>query len=187
MTSASDDLVPCEMCGTSIPFDQYIAHLENCYISTRIVNQNQTIPTNPRIQIRRIGSNNIDGIEETIQHNMTDFMNTIQTEQPDFDTMIRLLPMFFNTSNDFNFNLQLHRVANIQDSNQPVVDTSNAYITLPTDVTGSSDEEICSICYEWKDRTLVKTTCNHIYCKECIDSWLRKKPTCPICLKDLLS
>lgn len=42
---------------------------------------------------------------------------------------------------------------------------------------------ICSICREvvvLHDK-IVKTTCNHQFCKECIQNWMKIKKTCPIC------
>ena len=40
--------------------------------------------------------------------------------------------------------------------------------------------ETCSICYEVKaqEKTLC---CGHSYCKCCINNWLTRNATCPIC------
>jgi len=38
----------------------------------------------------------------------------------------------------------------------------------------------CSICWENKSN-MVQTNCNHIFCKNCIDSWLEEKNNCPVC------
>jgi len=45
--------------------------------------------------------------------------------------------------------------------------------------------DACSICFkEFLQGDLVKkTTCSHIFCKECIDSWFQysQEPRCPNC------
>ena len=173
----SSDIVPCEMCGAFVEFDEYITHLENCYIVTRtrnmMNNTNQhtasTLPTSD--------------LEEAIQHNMTNFMHTaFENNDLDFNRIVSLLPTFFNTSNNFNFNLELHRIDLLVTNLD--MDVSSIYTPLTNEeITSIQDPQNCSVCYESK-RSLVKTTCNHIYCKECIDAWLVKKKTCPICLKD---
>jgi hypothetical protein len=37
----------------------------------------------------------------------------------------------------------------------------------------------CPICYEKKE--LVKTPCNHEFCKECLDRWQLSSNQCPLC------
>ena len=48
------------------------------------------------------------------------------------------------------------------------------------------DDDICPICYD-NNVDYIAEKCNHKFCKKCIDSWLRKNHTCPMCracLKD---
>ena len=41
----------------------------------------------------------------------------------------------------------------------------------------------CSICYKdiLGDNKIRLLHCNHIFHSECIDEWLTKNPTCPVC------
>ena len=40
----------------------------------------------------------------------------------------------------------------------------------------------CTICQGVSNGTIpVKTTCEHIFCKSCIDGWLSVSPACPVC------
>lgn len=46
----------------------------------------------------------------------------------------------------------------------------------------SCEEEDCSICYETtKDSDIVKLKCEHIFHKKCIEQWVEKSGTCPLC------
>ena len=42
-----------------------------------------------------------------------------------------------------------------------------------------SEELICSICSEILENPLT-TDCEHLFCRECINDWLRDNHTCPI-------
>jgi hypothetical protein len=55
-------------------------------------------------------------------------------------------------------------------------------------------EDVCSICAEElrvlqsaQDVTLLRTSCNHVFCEKCILSWLGSATNraCPLCKKDL--
>jgi len=43
--------------------------------------------------------------------------------------------------------------------------------------------ENCSICFEPMNtiRYRRKTTCGHTFCSECLQEWLHKKKSCPLC------
>lgn len=190
MTNAtSENHVPCEMCGRLIEFEQYIPHLETCYISTRM--RNQTV--GPHTTARVVNGNTMNHIEQTLQNNMATFMHTAfvnTNDQPDFESIVSLLPTFFSASNNFNFSLQLHQVvSNPQETgSNEGVDFTRAYHEITDEELAQNEEETtCSVCYETSNKVFVRTTCNHVYCKPCIDAWLTKKFTCPICLNDFSS
>ncbi len=46
----------------------------------------------------------------------------------------------------------------------------------------------CSICQQvYKEKEYARELkCKHVYHKKCIDKWLKKNPSCPICRHDLL-
>ena len=47
----------------------------------------------------------------------------------------------------------------------------------------------CDICMEefkLKEYKRIIPSCKHYFHKKCIDKWLKKKSTCPICRKELL-
>lgn len=43
----------------------------------------------------------------------------------------------------------------------------------------------CSICFDLKN-DMIYTNCDHIFCKNCIDKWLKKTNTCPLCRKNII-
>ena len=45
-------------------------------------------------------------------------------------------------------------------------------------------QDDCPICYE-KIQAPFKTTCNHVFCVECLKDWLDSANTCPSCRTEL--
>lgn len=41
--------------------------------------------------------------------------------------------------------------------------------------------EICSICHEELESETTETKCSHIYHKNCLDTWLENRNSCPLC------
>ncbi|GBG28411.1 DnaJ-like subfamily C member 7 [Hondaea fermentalgiana] len=51
---------------------------------------------------------------------------------------------------------------------------------------GHYEEFICAICVQLVDlEESVLTSCSHVYCRSCMEEWLRRKRSCPTCNKDL--
>ena len=42
----------------------------------------------------------------------------------------------------------------------------------------------CQIC--WTESSDTITFCDHQYCRKCIDEWMKRSNTCPMCRQDLL-
>jgi hypothetical protein len=55
------------------------------------------------------------------------------------------------------------------------------------DTDEDDNAEKCSICFDRKDKVLVRTKCNHVFCTVCINSWTQQKKTntCPTCRGNL--
>ncbi|KRW99085.1 hypothetical protein PPERSA_07338 [Pseudocohnilembus persalinus] len=49
------------------------------------------------------------------------------------------------------------------------------------------DGESCSVCLlEFENSSMVRSTpCNHLFCQECLESWLKKHDNCPLCREEL--
>lgn len=49
------------------------------------------------------------------------------------------------------------------------------------------EQESCPICqddFEINKTYVIKLNCKHVYCKDCISTWLKTNKTCPICRKE---
>ena len=154
-SSQVEQPIPCEICSSMIMFNDYVSHLEECYVRSRSA-------TRERARINQL-------------HN-TLFQALVSSQGQSLDS----LPLFFRNSN---INIQLQSIQNIEQSidevPEPVVDNSHAFTTIEDD---QLDETImCNICYEVSERTFVRTPCAHVYCKVCLETWLRKKRSCPMC------
>ncbi len=50
------------------------------------------------------------------------------------------------------------------------------------------EEENCAIClieFTKEDKVITLPKCEHTYHSECMKDWLKKKPLCPICLRNV--
>lgn len=49
----------------------------------------------------------------------------------------------------------------------------------------NNEQKICVVCQDDVASDCRKTLCNHYFCSACIQPWLDKHKTCPVCLTDL--
>jgi WD40 repeat protein len=68
------------------------------------------------------------------------------------------------------------KVPEFQRNNNTVFNKINKYVKRFT----------CSICLE-NEINLLLNPCGHPYCKNCIDKWLNKNASCPLCRKKIES
>lgn len=45
----------------------------------------------------------------------------------------------------------------------------------------------CSVCFDDSvpEKRAIRTACGHVFCKKCLNRWLRKNHTCPLCRFEL--
>ncbi|KAL8162883.1 hypothetical protein V2J09_014372 [Rumex salicifolius] len=76
----------------------------------------------------------------------------------------------------------------LDENNHEHLGASNAQISnLPESIVQTSSNDSCTICLEEPSigETIRHLPCLHKFHKECIDSWLRRKRSCPICKSDI--
>ena len=54
-------------------------------------------------------------------------------------------------------------------------------VDVGNEVDGEMDKDVCTICLEDIEEDKIRLPCDHVYHGNCIQQWLRKKRTCPIC------
>lgn len=174
-----NNLIPCEICNTFIPFNQYIEHCEECYIRTSIASRNMNHNT--------IISNSI--IQNPLSnHNMYALANMMMTmmnqNQSATITMVPIdIERLQTQQNDNNFVMNTM----IEELNGGIVNVPAQNIEECYERMEGNDLVTCSICLDEStpnEKDFVRTTCNHTFCKECINRWLNMRHKCPVCNND---
>lgn len=202
MTTEPITDIPCEICNSNIPFDNYIEHVERCFIVSASQNYlNQTIQQS--IQHDRQSQ---QPIMQTILH-LNSFLNSDDEPENESTQIILNSEMFFTNSSN-NSVIPLTRSANelfniipillgenIRDSyemNLEIQEMNGGNVVVPVKnkekaytIIECNDNFSCAICLDKpNNKQFVRTTCNHVYCKDCIDKWFEMNSKCPICKKD---
>ena len=157
------------------PYDQFIRNLTplNTLPNTsRLINTPLMVPnTNNIFWSNNIGRRLINDIEINIGnlHNLT----------------------YENNNTEYDFNLLIQQLMG-GDVKIGVKDFNK--IIIPLKHEDLNDNDICNICLDNLKEILnnqeknavkinlpVKTTCNHLYCRNCIFEWLSNNKTCPVC------
>ena len=133
----------------------------------------------------------------TLLNNLSNMINTWNENN-------RILNIFSN-NNENNNNVTFNIEFNIEDNNinnnyEEIEEESNYFkncqhinevlnncfcIKKGDKILGTS----CDICmdeFKLKEYKRIIPACEHYFHKKCIDKWLKKKSTCPICRKELL-
>ena len=66
---------------------------------------------------------------------------------------------------------------------------SNDIISMESQTYDNLQDKSCIICFEEYDSQskdlIYKLKCKHIFHKDCLDTWFKKNPTCPLCRTDI--
>lgn len=174
-----NNLIPCEICNTFIPFNQYIEHCEECYIRTSIANRNMnensilptTLTSNPLLNHNT--------------HTLANMMMTMMNQnQRATITMVPIdIERLQRQPNDNSFVMNTM----IEELNGGIVNVPAENIERCYESMEGNDLVTCSICLDEStpnEKEFVRTTCNHTFCKECINRWLNMRHRCPVCNND---
>ena len=165
--------IPCEICDTIVPFNEYIEHCEECYIQTSIMNRN-----NQNMFSSYMTRPNINSLTSIMSTMINEHQNATITMIP---IDIERLQMNHQTNGPFAMNTMIEEL-NGGDVNVPVRNMSDAYTLME-----GTDLVTCSICYDEStptNKAFVLTICNHVFCKDCISRWLNMRHKCPVCMND---
>lgn len=195
------DMVPCEICDILIPSNQYMQHINTSHFMPLTTIRNSRINF-----IRQNFSSNIDGgigdereresDSESSEVEYQSFSDVFLQENDNNHLFQHIIDNIFPLSslnitlinsraheNEYEFNTQLEEymgkvIRGIDDLTQ---------VTHEVFQNKDSNGGTCPICIETyqKNSILRKLKCNHIFCDECIKTWLSQSKKCPICKIDL--
>ena len=172
-----NNLIPCEICNTFIPFNQYIEHCEECYVQTSILNRNNQ--QNTIIHQNTFINQNM--------HSLATMMMNIMNQNQRSSATITMVPLDIerlsqgSSINNFVTNTM------IEDLNGGIVNVPVQNISQCYEIMEGHELVICSICLDEStpnEKQFVTTTCTHIFCKYCIDRWFNMRHRCPVCMND---
>lgn len=191
--------IPCEFCDQSVDVIEYDAHLASC----RYAQHTMDIPIT-----FMVGAN--EGVSDTdsdVDSTELEFMYRYITanNQISGGTNLRsFLEDHFSSGSQSqpNRNLLMLRVPQNQHGQGSMRLTSYEYLSTLSDVeVGVSDinavskyvdyenveDDTCAICQQafkdiWDENISIRQLrCDHVYCDECISTWLKTHKNCPVC------
>jgi hypothetical protein len=197
--------IPCEICNSNVPFNSYIEHVERCFVVSASQNYlQQTIQQS----IQHHDRQSQQPMMQTILQ-LNSLLNSDDDEQDNESTQIILNSDMFFINNSNNSVIPLSRSANelfniipilfsetTRDSyeiNLEIQEMTGGNVLVPVKnrekaytIIEELDHDLsCVICLDKpENKQFVRTTCNHVYCKDCIDKWFEMNSKCPICKKD---
>ena len=125
----------------------------------------------------------------TLLNNLSNMINTWYGNN-------RILNIFSNNNennNNITFNIEFDIQRNIEEESnyfkncQHINEVlNNCYCIKKGDELIGTSCDICMEEFKLKEYKRIIPSCKHYFHKKCIDKWLKKKSTCPICRKELL-
>ena len=172
-----DNLIQCEFCEIYINFDEYAEHISECF-----ENKSAFSSLASSLMTSLTSSMYTENNDEDNDDDDDDDDNDNDEDDDDIETRIFTTVFNINTSRNFNF---YDPYQNLEDVKIPV---KNIDLVAPIVSFDSIPEDTyCSICQDKTSKKSRKTLCNHYYCSDCLEPWLKMNKTCPSCLADLES
>ena len=168
----NNPMLPCELCGQEIAFNDYLSHVDVCQQRRSILNVLNPM-LNSFLSQHEVGT--IINFSSNIDFNI-DFNSNIQVVNIE------------NMMNSYELNNMISEM--IGNVNHGVNQLEDAITDVTVDaMLCSNDMDIdvkCSICLDelCNDQQIAKTTCNHYFHRSCITTWLREHRNCPLCQND---
>ncbi len=207
-------LIQCELCDIFVDFDEYLNHVRECSENNSLLTSSISSFINSISSISSYNSsltdsdntNTITGDNEEYNEEDDNQENNEDVEEEDGGyNNIQLnntnFPLFSVLNNGDNIittiiNLQNLNLRNIYDDNNYSMYSNLEDVKVPVKnidevapIENNSDvfkNSICTICQEVVKEPVRKTLCNHMFCSNCIEPWLKEmNKTCPNCLCDL--
>lgn len=203
-SSNEDEFIPCELCETMIPFQQYQQHVLTCRgtvmpsavfnyrIQDDVLGMVQ-IPI-PMSLLQRVASRMHAPDDEDHESDSNEVVP--QSEQQRQRMLLRLRVIEYNTpetmplEDSYEINSMLSELIGNVDCGIP--DIQRVTEVVPKEDAEALDADaICPICQDVfndlckQDVCLRKTLCHHTFCDPCLAKWFGRSKRCPMCMADV--
>lgn len=183
-TEQDNTLIVCDACLAEIPFSQYQEHIQ--------MHETQENPASNQHANVRMAFRFVFNDEElgNVRLTVPDLSHIFPQlgGQVDFAVLSFSIPEEINMEN-YEFNsLLTEMIGNVDVGFDTPEDAINNI--KEEDINNIPNDEVCPICQvnilEIDHKSIVKTvSCQHIFCKECICSWLQRSKKCPVCMNEI--
>ena len=118
-----------------------------------------------------------------MRQNQARLVNRLQVETELYEARFRTLEGILNRLDALEENQNGLQEENLEKLVVTVYSETQAAISSAV-----GEKTMCLICHEnYKDGDLiVRLHCNHIFCKNCLFTWLKSNKTCPCCRDDVM-
>ena len=200
------ELIQCEFCDIYIDFSEYLYHIRECAenvddISSDFTSYSSLFSSitsalgnsfNQFQQINENDNNIVEDADDDDDQDEDEDEDADDDDDEDDSTTIEINDNYITARININLNLQrvannndtYQRYSNLEDINKPVKDINLVAPLISNElIPGDSN---CAICQELISNPARKTLCNHYFCSNCLEPWLKElNKTCPSCLTNL--
>ena len=196
------DMIPCEICGRLVNYENYSSHLNRCYSFTGApdtVNFTEQLDSAISNLQNIINNNNLNDndsenmeVDNESDNDLPDLISDNE-DQPEIDTN-NVMSMFMNIINSSIQELNADNII-INPGIDDYTELTNLSETIGNVEIGidNPDEYFkktvnigfkCPICYNTCENTMI-TSCNHEICLDCTKEWYSKNKKCVICMNEI--
>ena len=191
------DMIPCEICGRLVNYDNYTEHLNRCYSFTGVSdNINFTEQLDSAINnLQNIINNNNSENMDVDNESDNELPNLISDneEQPEInnDNVMNMFMNIINSSiqelnvDDIIINPGIDNYTELTNLSETIgnveigIDNPDEYFKKTVNIGFK-----CPICYNICENTMI-TSCNHEICADCTKEWYSKNKKCVICMNEI--
>lgn len=197
------EILPCEICNNLVPFEEYNDHIVRCLRLTMITGAMIRYENEPEDKSDEQHDHEISELSHYLVNNaqisggvslhdfINDHFNGVNNQSRNSVVLFNIAqPQPLTSTYDRNIRLgELIGRVEVGLTEKQINDV--CFSSTDREELAITDTNICSICQEPILETIKKNenacvlACSHIYCDECIKTWLSKNKKCPVCMIDL--